>query len=673
MKYLSHFDFTIIIIYFFILIGISLYLKKRASASLEDYFLGGKKLPWWALGISGMASWLDMTGTMIIVSFLYMLGPQGLYVEFRGGVALPLAFMIVWTGKWHRRSKCMTGAEWMAYRFGEGLGGQFARIITALSVMLCTVGMLAYLLKGAGIFLSMFLPWSPLFCSLVLITVATLYTMISGFYGVVYTDMFQSIIIFAAVIIISVTAFLKVSDHDNLAIIASQVTGNQNWTSSLCSVHTTMPKGYEAYNSLLMVTFFYFLRNILGGFGTGADPKYFGAKSERECGILSFFWGWLLMFRWPLMMSFAILGIYLIKDIFPDQTVLTKAATLIKDHIGNIPKTRWADAISAIANNPGAYSSDLISGLGRLLGENWTTKIKLISYEGTINPECILPSVLLFSIPMGLRGLFIIALIAAAMNTFSAPVNATAGYFTRDIYQRYLRPHATNLELMYATYLFIIVLVGSAILMAYSTESINDIWGWIMMGLGGGLLIPSILRLYWWRFNGAGVAVGLFMGMFGAVFQRIAFPAMVEWQQFVIVSLVGLAGSIFGTYLFKPTDNAVLEHFYKTTRPFGFWKPFRNTLSPELQRTMKKEHINDIIALPFALGWMVTLYLLPMQFLVHNYQAFYVTLVIFIICLAGMYKFWYKNLPPAKSANNKTNDDVAQITANINKIKMINN
>jgi len=91
MKYLNALDYSIIVIYFVFLIGLGWYLKKKASASIEDYFIGGRSLPWWALGISGMASWLDITGTLLIVSFLYMLGPRGLYIEFRGGAGLVLA------------------------------------------------------------------------------------------------------------------------------------------------------------------------------------------------------------------------------------------------------------------------------------------------------------------------------------------------------------------------------------------------------------------------------------------------------------------------------------------------------------------------------------------------------------------------------------------------------
>ena len=172
MNYLNYFDYTVICIYFAILVGLGFYLRKKASASLEDYFLGGRNLPWWALGISGMASFLDVAGTMLIVSFLYMMGPRGLFVEFRGGAALILAIMLLWTGKWHRRSQCITVAEWMVYRFGDGFGGQFARGVTVLAGIVGTIGMLAYMVKGVGLFLSMFLPFSPLTCSLVLIGIA---------------------------------------------------------------------------------------------------------------------------------------------------------------------------------------------------------------------------------------------------------------------------------------------------------------------------------------------------------------------------------------------------------------------------------------------------------------------------------------------------------------------
>lgn len=118
-------DYGIMIFYVAGIIALGWYLKSKASNSIEDYYLGSNKLPWWALGISGMASQLDMTGTMILVSMLFMFGFRGMYIEIRGGLALLMAFAMVYMGKWNRRSGCMTVAEWMEFRFGKGLGGEF--------------------------------------------------------------------------------------------------------------------------------------------------------------------------------------------------------------------------------------------------------------------------------------------------------------------------------------------------------------------------------------------------------------------------------------------------------------------------------------------------------------------------------------------------------------------
>ncbi|MBN1292445.1 MAG: sodium:solute symporter [Candidatus Latescibacteria bacterium] len=621
-----------------------MYLKKMASQSLDDYFLGGRKLPWWALGVSGMASFLDITGTMIIVSFLFMLGPRGLFIEFRGGAVLILPFMMLFMGKWHRRSECMTGAEWMIFRFGEGFGGQFARIVQAAGQIILTIGMLAYLVKGVGLFLSMFLPFSPLVCSLVMIGIAALYTMASGFYGVVFTDMFQSVIILIAVIAISVMAMMKTTDVQSLAVLAQEVTGSAHWTTSKLQFYTSMPKGYEAYSHLAMFAMFYLLRNIFGGLGVGDDPKYFGARSDRECGQLTFFWTWLMMIRWPMMMAFAVLGLFLVRDLFPDQAVLLHAADMIKDHIGAVDKSRWADVLSGIAHYPDRYP-ELVNGLRNLLGGDWQTKLNLLSYEGTVNPERILPAVILFLIPMGFRGMILVALIAASMSTFDSTVNRTAGFFIKDIYQRYLRPSASNKELIYMSWVFIFAVVAIGFGMGYTTRSINDIWGWIIMSFGGGIAVPAMLRFYWWRFNGGGFAVGTVVGMVCAILQRLLFPYLDERLQFVFLISISLTATIIGTFITKPTDRRILENFYRKTRPFGFWGPLRKILPHDQRASMKSEHFYDIISLPFVMIWQITLFMMPMQLIIRAYDAFWATFAVFAACLVAIYFFWYRKLP----------------------------
>ena len=62
---------------------------------------------------------------------------------------------------------------------------------------------------------------------------------------------------------------------------------------------------------------------------------------------------------------------------------------------------------------------------------------------------------------------------------------------------------------------------------------------------------------------------------------------------------------------------------------------------------MDKENLNDVLALPFALGWQITLFLMPMQLVIRTWKPFWVTFAIFVVSLAGLYFIWYRNLPPA--------------------------
>lgn len=636
-------DYSLFGLYLLSLVVLGLYFKKRASKSIEHYFLAGKSLPWWAIGISGMGWSLDMTGTMLITSLLYLLGPRGLFIEFRGGVPLGLVFVMAWTGKWHRRSNCMTGAEWQAYRFGTGLTGKAARIISAVAGIVFTIGMLAYLVKGSGLFISTFIPrLAPVYASLILVAVATLYTLVSGYYGVVYCDLLQVFLILVGAGTVITTAVLKVGSPQQLAQLAREVTGNPDWMSSFPQRMTFMPQGYEMYECLFMFTIFLLLRNLFIGLGTGNTPQYFAARNDKECGKIACLWSSLLTFRWPMMMGFAILGLVLMKEIFPDASVLSAAAAQIHQALPNVPKAQWSDVLSSIANSPQAYPQ-LVQSLQSILGENWAVHLQYISYEGIVLAEKVLPVAILYMIPAGFKGLILISLFAAAMSTFDTTLNMASALFTKDIYQAFLRPKASNKEMISASHIFGILLVTTGFVMGYYTKSINDVWGWITMGLLSGLAVPGILRLYWWRFNGAGFAIGTFGGMLAALIQRMFWPDWTEQTQFLILTLVSLVFTILGTYTAPAADKKTLEHFYLTTRPFGFWGPFKRRLAPDIQKMLNREHARDLLSLPFIFIWMVSLYLMPMQLMIRTYGAFAITLVFFLIGVAGIYKFWYKN------------------------------
>jgi len=132
----------------------------------------------------------------------------------------------------------------------------------------------------------------------------------------------------------------------------------------------------------------------------------------------------------------------------------------------------------------------------------------------------------MITVPAALRGLILITLISASMSTFSMTVNRAGAFFTRDIYQKFIRPKSGRIELLVGIYAFIICLVAASFWMGYYSKNINDIWGWIMMGLWSGLSIPTVLRLYWWRFNGAGFALGMVVGVGGAIVQQFYWPEL---------------------------------------------------------------------------------------------------------------------------------------------------
>ena len=88
-------DLSIVAAYLLVLVVAGVWMARRAGSSSEHYFLGGRRLPWWALGSSGMSSNLDVAGTMTIVALITVYGLHGFWIEMRGGVVLPIAVSLM--------------------------------------------------------------------------------------------------------------------------------------------------------------------------------------------------------------------------------------------------------------------------------------------------------------------------------------------------------------------------------------------------------------------------------------------------------------------------------------------------------------------------------------------------------------------------------------------------
>ena len=663
MSALSSIDITIIVAYLFLTMAVGLYMTKQASKSLDHYFLGGRSLPWYFLGMAGMAMWFDLTGTMIITAFLYMIGPKGLFVEFRGGAVLILAFLICYTGKWHRRSGCMTGAEWIAYRFGTGAEAKWMRVFKAASTFLITIVLLAYLVRGTSLFVGMFIPYSPMVVTGIIMGACALYTMMAGFYGVVLTDVVQGAIVLISCIIVSVMAFMMVPDVGFIADLAQQVTGNTTWTESLPKWQTEMPPGYGDYEFLIFIAFFYLLRNVLYGPGTGDENRYFGAKSDRDCGLQSMLQGVTVAFRWPMMMGFAVMGLFLVSNLFPDMSKTVDAVQAIKQYHPEIVETKgmWNELTTSIVNAPEKQDPALIQSLETSLGEDWRNRLVVIAFEGGVNPEQILPAVLLNSIPTGLKGLLMVAMLAAMMSTLTGEVNKTSAQFVKDIYKASLRKTAGNKELIAAAYVSSAFIVVASFVIGIYAESIDEIWKWFLMGLTAGSIGPYVLRLYWWRCNAWGQIGGTVIGGVSAIVQYAIWPDLDQVPLFIIMTSISVIGTVGLSYLTPATPMPILLNFYKTTRPFGWWGPLKKQMDPEEYKLWAKEHRVDIISVPFVMLAQITIFLLPMQLIIKAYSSFFITLPIFLVSAAGVYWFWWRNLPTKDNPGTDRADPMAGV------------
>ncbi len=150
-------DVLIIVAYIAATLILGFWIAKRASKSLKSYFLGGNEMPWWILGISNASGMFDISGTMLLVYWLFVYGLKSIWIPWVWPVFNQI-FLMVYLSTWLRRSGVMTGAEWIRFRFGDGEGAKLAHMIVVVFAIVNVIGFLAYGFIGIGKFAAAFLP-----------------------------------------------------------------------------------------------------------------------------------------------------------------------------------------------------------------------------------------------------------------------------------------------------------------------------------------------------------------------------------------------------------------------------------------------------------------------------------------------------------------------------------
>jgi len=603
-------DVSIIVLYIVLTLGVGIWVSKRASKGLDSYFLGGKSIKWYYLGLSNGSGMFDVSGTAWMVGLLFLYGAKSFMFMWIWPIWNQI-FIMIFLAIWIRRSNIMTGSEWILTRFGDDRAGRASHLIVAIFAIVASIGFIAYFFEGVGKFMTIILPWDMSFTigdslllsssqsyALLLIFLTTIYTIKGGMFSVVATEVLQYAIMVVAGILIAIYAFVTVSDVEINAIISPEWStiffGNKlegSWTGEWSSFNSLIDtQGYKMFGAFIgMCLFKGFFASVAGPTPSYDMQRILSTRSVKEAAYMSGFTNLILFIpRYLLITGIVILAlVYLAPSMAASETL---------NH------------------------SDL---------------------------EVILPNVINNHVPVGIKGLLLAGLLAAFMSTFSAFVNSGPAYIVNDIYKKYFKPFEKPKHYIKASHIasFAIVILG--VIMGFFAESINAITLWITSALYGGYVASNFLKWVWWRFNGWGYFWGMTSGLLIATLQFLLDKNKLNFEIdsvlynlahipvtyiFAIIFFISLLGAFLGTLLTPPTSMKTLKEFYANVRPWGWWHPVYKNLKAE-DSTFKKntDFSKDMLNCIIGIIWQSSMILLPVYFMIRDYPKTLLTLLVFVI------------------------------------------
>lgn len=604
---LSMLDVSIILTYLLATVVIGLLLKKRAERSKKDYMLGGNNMPWYMLGLSNASGMFDISGTLWLVTLLFVYGLKSAWIPWLWPVFNQI-FLMVFLSMWLRRSNVSTGAEWIGTRFGYDTSAKASHTIIVIFAIIMGLGYLAYGFIGVGKFVEIFVPWEytsqfvpfnvapeyvPHFYGIILTCFAVFYSLLGGMMSIVWADVIQFVLMGIAAIAIGVIAMMAVNESPMLVpdgwltpFFGARL--ELDWTEIIPQVNEKIASdGFSLFTVFFMMMIF---KGVLGSLA-GPAPTYdmqkiLSTKSPREAALMS---GSVSMILMPLRYF-------------------------------------------------------MIAGFGVLAVLNFD-KLDLV-ISGQIDFERILPSAISEFAPAGLLGLLLAGLLAAFMSTFAGTLNATQAYLVNDIYVKHVNPDASSKSIMTVNRVAGLAMVLVSIVLGFFAKDVNDILQWIVGGLYGSYVAANVLKWYWWRFNGAGFFWGMVGGLVPALSFRFIFDGVLDLYTFPLMLLIALIGCIVGTLTTKPVDEEILKSFYKNVRPWGFWGPIKAKVIAEDPTFIPNQNFkNDALNVLVGVVWQTSLVILPIYVVLQQGVPIAITAAIAIVSTLVLKKTWYDKLP----------------------------
>ncbi|MGZ5220859.1 MAG: sodium:solute symporter family transporter, partial [Chitinophagaceae bacterium] len=228
---------------------------------------------------------------------------------------------------------------------------------------------------------------------------------------------------------------------------------------------------------------------------------------------------------------------------------------------------------------------------------------------------------------------------------FSGTLNAAQAYIINDIYVKHINPKASTKKVIRMNYIVGIVVVAVGILFGFMASDVNAILLWIVGGLYGGYVAANCLKWYWWRFNANGFFWGMLTGIIGALVMAKFIPSNMQLYWWPVLFVLSLAGCFIGTYTAPPTEINVLKSFYKTVRPWGFWKPVHAIVIAEDPAFQPNKRFKlDMFNVVLGIIAQCCLTLLPMYIVLWLKMPLLITVLILTAIVLILKKTWWDKL-----------------------------
>lgn len=517
---LATLDWILIISFFVVFLIIGLLVAKRSGKDSKEFFLSGRNMPWWLLGISMVATTFSADTPNLVTDIVRQNGISGNWVWWTFLITGMLT-VFVYAKLW-RRSKVLTDLQFYELRY-SGKEAAFLRGFRAIylgvffNVMIMASVCLAAI-KIGGILFGLD-PWqSVVYASI--ITVA--YSSIGGLRGVIFTDFLQFIVamigsIWAAYYVVSMP---EIGGLENL-LTHENVANKLNF----------LPD-FSDSNSVLVLLIIPLAVQWWSVWYPGSEPGGGGYVAQRMLSA---------------------------KD---EKNAI--GATLLYN-VAHYALRPWPWIIIALA------SLVLYPELSDIAAE----------FPNATLGHDLGYSAVLTNLPAGLLGLVVASLIAAFMSTISTHLNWGSSYIALDFYKRFVKPEASEKEIVNIGRLSTLVLMILAALIALALSSALSTFA-ILLQIGAGTGLIFILRWFWWRINAYSEITGMIVSFVVALIFEFADVGLEDYEKLIYGVAITTVSWLAVTLLTRPTDSHKLASFYNAVTPYGRgWNLFKKKANSE--------------------------------------------------------------------------------------------